>query len=160
MRASYDFAESILEFMMAQPTLKAKNCCVVLDHDGTLASEDPCANYETFSRAVDFVKAIKMKYKTRITIAVITARISKEGLQELYAEHEIDDFIDYIMYDERRVGTEESKVKNRARLREMGYTIVMAVGDNTVADMIPDSETSGSKTANILLSNVYRHEYD
>lgn len=159
LHASYDYADSILDYMMVQKQLKNKKCCIVLDHDGCLVSEDNCTNFETFTRAMNFIKFTKEKYKDKITIAVITARRSSEGLKELYSQHGVSQYIEVIMYDINGIGTMDSKIQNRNLLRSQGYTIIMSCGDNT-GDIVPDYETFGSKTANILLSNVYRQTFD
>ena len=159
LHASYDYADSILDYIMVQKQLRNKKCCIVLDHDSTLVSEDNCTNFETFTRAMNFIKFTKEKYKDEITIAVITARRSSEGLKELYSQHGVSQHIEVIMYDINGIGTKDSKIQNRNLLRSQGYTIIMSLGDQ-VTDTVPDSETFGSKTANILLSNVYRQTFD
>ena len=159
LHASYDYADAILDYIMVQKQVKNKKCCIVLDHDGVLQSEDSCTNFETFTRAMNFIKITKEKYGDRITIAVITARRSSEGLKELYTQHGVRQFIEVIMYDINGIGTKDSKIQNRNLLRSQGYTIIISLGDNQT-DTVPDSETYGSKTANILLSNVYRQTFD
>lgn len=159
LHSSYDYAESILEFIMSQKKLKNKKCCIVLDQDATIQSEDDRTNYETFTRAINFIKSTKDKYKDKITIVIITARTSKQGLKKFYKQNGVGECIEMIMYDIDDIGTLDSKIQNRQLLRDEGYTIIMSIGDNHT-DMVPDLETSGSSTANILLSNLYRLDFD
>lgn len=155
LHSSYDYADSILDFIMLQNATRNKRCAVVLDVDATVISEDECANYETFSRAIKFIRDCKTKFGDRITLAIITARQSNEGLIDLFREQNVDDHITAYMYDINQIGTIESKIQNRALLRQQGYTIVMSIGDG-IYDLVPDTETRGTNTANILLSNLYR----
>lgn len=155
LHSSYDYADSILDHIMLQDGARKRKCAVVLDVDGTYISENACADFETFSRAIKFVRDCKIKFGDRITIAIITARQSNEGLIDLFREQNVDDHITAYMYDINQIGTIESKIQNRALLRQQGYTIVMSIGDG-IYDLVPDTETRGTNTANILLSNLYR----
>lgn len=154
--SSYDYADSLLDYIMLQNSTQEKNCAIVLDVDATVISENECTSFETFSRAIEFIRDCKAKYGDEITIAIITARQSDEGLRDIFREHDVDEYITAYLYDINRIGTVESKIRNRSILRKKGYTIVMSIGDGH-ADLVPDIETGGqSSTANILLSNLYR----
>lgn len=164
MGATYDMMEATLPYMLQQSKLKKKKCAVVLDIDGTTHhSEDVCAEREIWSKAVDFIKSTKKLYKRKLTFFLITARPSDYGVVEDFADHGIEigknKDIEHVYYDDQNLGTEESKIRNRQSVRNLGYTIIASCGDN-LFDLVPESETHWrSQTANFLLPNIYRHEY-
>ena len=165
MSATYDMMEATLDYMLQQPKLKKKKCAIVLDIDGFLISEDDiCANREIFTRAMNFIIDMKNLYKKKLTIFIITARQSDEGVAEDLNKYGIlcgkDQDIEAVLFDYNQIGTIPSKIDNRKLIRDAGYTIILAGGDNHYSDLVPENETSGfSQTANFLLPNIYRHEY-
>lgn len=161
-RQCFDFAKINIEYSMKKRKRQGRFACV-MDFDGIFVGEGECLDDEMFTCTAAFVRYIHMTYGSALPIYIITARsrsreaISALGTLGIFVGSREDCQIRAVLCDTHRLGTAQSKLLNRAKVRQDGFDILCSIGDN-VLDLQTEDETDGyADTINVLLPNIWRH---
>ena len=163
-RQCFDFAEVNIQYSMIKRRREGRKFALVMDFDGVFMGEGvDCLNDEMFSCTVAFVRYIHQTYGTSLPIYIITARTRAKGVLTaikqigMHVGPHDHCHIRAVFCDEKQLGTAESKIRNRDKVRADGFDILCTIGDN-VLDLQTEDETDGyADTINVLLPNIWRH---